>query len=90
MSRPPTPQLLPEDVNWDSQQTHKQTRPTKHKHNLLRSTIRNPIIRKVTQTVEHEILEQHVHDEDVVRLTSEGVEAVGERGEDADEDTNHH
>ena len=35
-------------------------------------------------------LEEHVHDEDLVALGAEGVEAVGEGGENADEDADHH
>ncbi len=35
-------------------------------------------------------LEQHVHDEDLVTLVSKCVETVGKRGEDTNENTNHH
>jgi len=35
-------------------------------------------------------LEEHVHDEYLVALVSEGIEAIGQRGKNSDENTHHH
>lgn len=35
-------------------------------------------------------LEEHVHDEYLVALVSEGIETIGQRGKNSDENTHHH
>lgn len=90
MSCPPSSHLFAIHIHGNCKQTQEETRAPKRIHNLLGSSTRNPWVGVVRQPVKHEVFEQHIHNEDLVGLVAEGVEAVREGGEDADEHADHH
>jgi hypothetical protein len=64
--------------------------PPTHRQDIKWSIPHNPIIRNVTNPVEHEIFEQHIHNKQLVRALPVGIESVRNRRDASDEDTGHH
>jgi hypothetical protein len=92
VSRPITAQSFPINVEWDSKQalqldqlykweTYKeQARSSKNGHDLARAIVQSPVADEVAQAVKHEVLENHVHDENLITRGSVGVKGVNEKG----------
>jgi hypothetical protein len=93
MAGPPCPQPLPKHIHRYRKQTKKQRCPTKDEHDLLGTRIGNlsplasltplaggtyPIISKITQPIEHKVLEQHVHHKDFIALAPKAVQPVAQ------------